>query len=152
MPACPSAFEEQGIGETTFNHDRIECIANICNRRSQRHQGGMNALLNSVLGAICNAEELELVAQGMRIADISQCNVLDPFNVHIVEGNFGTECQRGQNGQLVRCIKAADVKRRVCFCIAELLRFTQDILEVTALKFHFGEDEVAGAVQDSEYP
>src|SRR3546814_14581853 len=61
---------------------------------------------------------------------------------------FATECQCGQQRELMGGVDAVDVERRIGLGIAERLRPGQDIGEVPAGFPHRGEDVVAGAVQD----
>ena len=74
------------------------------------------------------------------------------FDVDFVEGQRFSERDGSQNRQLVRGIDPFDVEARIGFCVAELLRFGEHVVEVAALVAHLGQNEVSGTVDDAGNP
>ncbi len=66
--------------------------------------------------------------------------------------DLGAERERGEDRELVRRVKAADVECRIGLGIAKLLRLAETDLERKMLGLHAREDIVAGAVEDARDP
>ena len=78
----------------------------------------------------------------------------DAFDVHGVEVDRAAEDDAGEDRELVGCVDAVDVGRRIGLCVAELLRLLQHGVEIARLAglhrlVHRRHDVVAGAVQDA---
>ena len=72
-----------------------------------------------------------------------------PSTVIVRQIGRGAEGQAGQQRQLVRGVAAADVQGGIGLGIALGLRLLQHLGEGAARRFHFGEDVIAGAVEDA---
>src|SRR5690606_25597885 len=72
--------------------------------------------------------------------------------VDAIELQGHAEGDGGEDAQLVRRVDAFDVEGRVRFRVAEFLGLGEHFTEVAPLLGHFGQDEVAGAVDDAGQP
>ena len=72
--------------------------------------------------------------------------------MHPLEIERHAECDRGEDGELVRGVHPLDVERGIRLRVAEPLRLAEDVGERGAVVAHLGQDEVAGAVDDPRQP
>ncbi len=102
--------------------------------------------------AACHAQVLDAIAQGFGIVHVSRGQLGDAFGVSLVELQRNTKRDGRQDGQLVRGIDAFDVEGRIGFGVTQRLRLGEHVFEGAAFLTHFGEDEVASAVDDPRNP
>ena len=76
-------------------------------------------------------------------------SALYAFDVDRLGRDAHAEGQRGENGEFVRGIEAANVEGWIGFGVAELLRLGETLLERQLLALHAREDVIAGAVEDA---
>ena len=100
------------------------------------HHRRMHPCLDAAGGAHGDTQQLDAVAQVIGGLDIGLRDLLDAFDVDLVERHFRAECQTGQQRQFVRGVETADVERRIGFRVALLLSFLQDLCERPALFLH----------------
>ena len=109
----------------------------------------MHALLDALLGAHGDAEQLDPVAElvgGIEILGRDRGNAFDKHRVGI---DAGAEREARHDGELLRGVEALDVEGRIGLRIAEALRVLEALGEGQLLLLHAGEDVVAGAVEDA---
>ncbi|MCY1356691.1 hypothetical protein D9M69_431510 [compost metagenome] len=112
----------------------------------------MHAQLDATVGTARHTQVLDAVAQGLGVVDVGAGQFRDAFGVGLVELQRDAEGDGREDGQLVRGVDAFDVEGRVGLGVAQGLGFLQHVLEGAAFLAHFGEDEVAGAVDDAGQP
>src|SRR6185436_14100464 len=95
----------------------------------RRNQRRMNAELDAALRPPGDAEELDAVAELLRVADVGFRKLRDPLRVRALELHRNPERERGEDGELVRGVDALDVEGRVGLGIAARLRVLQRALE-----------------------
>src|SRR5690606_36436136 len=124
----------------------------IGQRAAHADQRGVHAQLDAVVAAASDAQQLDAVTQAGRMLDVFRLELGNALNAGLVELHRNAECQRGQQGQLVRRIDPFDVEGGIGFRIAQTLGFGQYRVEGQAARLHLGEDEVGGAVDDASDP
>ena len=95
------------------------------------------------------ANQPDGVAQLVRVLEIERQDAPDAFGVNIGRRNLLAERQRRQDRELRARIEAIHVGARIGLGVAQPLRLLQDVVERRAVLLDFGEDVVAGAVQDA---
>ena len=109
----------------------------------------MDAQFDAFVGFAGDAQKFDAVAEFFGVFDVAAVEFADAFEVAGGEVHRRTECQRAHDGDFMACVVAFDVEGRICFGIAQCLRFFQYVGKRAAFFAHFGEDEVAGAVDDT---
>ena len=112
----------------------------------------MHAELDAGRRAPRDAEELDAIAQFLRVADVLAGQLRDAFGVDLVELHRHAEGDRRHDRELVRGVDALDVERGIGLGIAARLRLGQHRRERRALGAHLGQDEVGRAVDDAGDP
>ncbi len=102
--------------------------------------------------ALGDAEQLDAVAELLRVANVGRRQARDAFDIRRVEVDRHTECDRREQRELVGSVDALDVEGRVSFGVAQALGFSQHRAEGLAARAHLGQDEVAGAIDDARQP
>ena len=80
---------------------------------------------------------------------IGERDGLDSFDRNRPRVDLGAECERGEDRELMRGVKTADVKCRIRLRIAKPLSLAEADLEREMLGLHARKDVVAGAVEDA---
>src|SRR5262249_19426557 len=119
---------------------------------SRGNQGRMHPQLDAAGLALGDAEELDAVAQFLGITDVLAGELRDAFGVDRRELHLDTNSDGRHDGELVRLVHALNVEGRVGHGIAPLLRLTENVRETRPLLAHFGQYEIAGAVDDPGDP
>lgn len=96
-----------------------------------------------------DAQQFDAVAEFFGVFDVAAVEFADAFEIAGGEVHRRTECQRAHDGDFMVCVVAFDVEGRVGFGITQCLRFFQYVGKRAAFFAHFGEDEVAGAVNNA---
>ncbi len=123
--------------------------AGLGQRMGQRGQRRMHADRDP-LGRLQRARhQLDAIAEVLGQADVDRLDRRDPLDLGGGVGRCAAERQRGQDGDLVRGVEAADVHGRVGLGVAKPLGFRQHVGERPAGRLHLGQDVVAGAVEDA---
>ena len=112
----------------------------------------MHALLDAVRGSFRHSQELYAKAQFVRGAQVGERDRLDAFDRNRACVHLRPEGERGQDGELVRGVEAADVKARIGLRIAEPLSFAETDLEREIVGLHARQNVVAGAVENAGNP
>src|SRR5690606_39077612 len=142
-----------------FKHEMADTVAidrygvidtgNSGKRRSRRHECGMHALHDAAFALLGNGEQLHPETELRRKGDVRRADLVDTFDMHIVEIDFRTEGEARKNGKLVRRVYSTDIAGRVGLGIAKRLRVLQHVAKVAARRVHLGEDVIAGTVQNA---
>ena len=97
-----------------------------------RHQRRMHALLDALVGALRDAEQLDAVAEFVRRLDVGAGDALDALDIDRFGVDLACRRQRRQDRQLVGGVEAADVEGRIGFGVTEPLRLAQAHRRTTA--------------------
>ncbi|MNS93113.1 hypothetical protein D3C72_1272690 [compost metagenome] len=152
LHAGTGAVVQGGTGGVAVDHDGVHHAVDVGDQAVGRDQRRVYAQLDTFGSAAGHTQVLDAVAQGLGIIHVSSGQLGDAFGVGLVELQRDAESDRSQDGQLVRGIDAFNVESRVGFGVTQRLGFGQHVREGAALLTHFGEDEVAGAVDDAGQP
>ncbi len=152
LHAGASAVVQGRTGGVAVDHDCVHHAIDVGDQAVGRDQRRVHAQLDALGGATGHAQVLDAVAQRFGVVHVSGGQLGDAFGVGLVELQRDAKGDGRQDGQLVRGIDAFDVEGRVGFGIAQRLGFGQHVGEGAAFFTHFGEDEVAGAVDDAGQP
>ena len=87
----------------------------------------MHALLDALRRFHGNAEQLDAIAKFIGGGKIGRCNRRDAFDIDRALVDLGAESKTGQQRQLLRRVMAFDVKGRIGFGVAELLRLLETV-------------------------
>ena len=98
-----------------------------------------------------DAEVFDSIAERRRVFEIFDADAADAFRVNGVRIEPDAECERRQNGELVRGVDAFDVERRIGLGIPERLCVGERLRKVVTRR-HLREDVVRRAVDDSGNP
>ena len=109
----------------------------------------MHALLDAVVGALGHAQQLDAEAEFVGGEEIGERDGFDAFHRNGAGVDAAAEGERGENGQFVGGVEAADVEGRVGLGIAQALRFGEAELERHPFGLHARQDVVAGAVENA---
>ena len=109
----------------------------------------MHALLDAVVGALGDAEQLDAIAELVGRLEIGRRDRRNALDIDRVRIDLGAEREAGQDRELVRGVVALDVEGRIGLGIAEPLRVLQAVGERQLLPLHAREDVIAGAVEDA---
>jgi hypothetical protein len=112
----------------------------------------MHPELDALGHALRHAEQLDPVAEALRVADVSLGELRDPLRVGLAELHRDAEGERCEDRELVRGIDTLDVEGRIGLRIAACLGFAQHHVEREPPIAHLGKDEVRGAVDDPRDP
>ncbi len=112
----------------------------------------MHAQLDAFGRAPRETEQLDAVAEFLGVGDVLGFEFGDALDVGALELHRNAERDRREQRDLVSGVDALDVEGRIGFRVAEALRFGQHDVERETLVAHFGEDEVARAVDDAGDP
>ena len=93
-------------------------------------------------------DQLDAVSKVMRQVNIGQLHPTDALNLGRREIGATAKGQRGQQGDLVAGIEAAHVHGRVSLGVSLGLGLGQHIGKSPPAGFHFGQDVIAGAVEN----
>ena len=110
------------------------------------HECGMHAHLHPVAAALADRKQFDDVAELSARFYVRFGYVRYALAVYAGIRNAGMESKRREYGQLIRRVEALDVRRRIEFRIAELLRFFECVGVAHALVRHFGQYIVGRAV------
>src|SRR5258708_14273144 len=150
--ARPGSVIHRRADGIALHQPRVHHALDIGDQAPRRNQRRMYAQLDPLGGPLGDAEQLDTVAQLLRVADILLGQPRDTFLVALVELHRHAEGDRRHDGELVRGVDSFDVEARVGLRVAELLRFLEHRVERKALLAHLREDEVGGAVDDPGDP
>jgi len=93
-------------------------------------------------------QQLDAVAQLGRVPQVHQFQRVDPLPRKRRDRHLRAERKLTQQHQLLRRIGAVDVERRVGFGVSQPLSLNQHVGIRPSLLVHFGQDEIARAVED----
>ncbi len=96
-----------------------------------------------------DAEQPDAIAQRRRLGDVGGEQVADAARSDIGKGRPGAEGEAGEDRQLVRGVDAVDVEAGIGLSEAQRLRLGEHFGKIASLRFHLGEDEIAGAVENA---
>ena len=102
----------------------------------------MDAKLNPGPAALRDAEKLHAVAKLIRELDIHVLQIADPFDIGLIKRNRAAERDRGKDRNLVRCVNAIDIERRIGLRVPQLLSLGERLSKRNLFLPHAGEDEV----------
>ena len=135
-----------------FHEDRIHDAFDVRDQPARRYERRMHAQLDAVGLALGDAQQLDAVAELLGVADVFARELRNAFDISGAELHRDAEADRGHDRELVRRVHAFDVERRIGLRVAAPLRFLQHVGEARAFVAHFGEDEIARAVDDAGDP
>ena len=146
------AVVQRGAHGVALHHHGVHRAFHIGNQALGRHQAGVHAQLDALLGALGDAQQLDAVTQLLGVLDVGRTQFGDAFDVGLVELHRNAESDGRHDGGLVRGVHAFDVEGRIGLGIAQALGFLEHYFKVQALVAHLGQDEVGGAVDDAGNP
>ena len=95
---------------------------------------------------------LDAVAELLRVANVLWRDVRDPLGVDARKLQGHAKRDGGENGELVGGIDSLDVEGGIRLRVPEVLRLREHVGKRATLVAHLGQDEIAGAVDDSGDP
>src|SRR6266478_889896 len=144
-----AAFQDHPTDEIALGNDRVEDPLDRSDRRRPQHHARVDALLEPLLGQSCNPQELDAVAELLGKVDVEPRDVADALGIDAAEVDRATEPDARQDGELVRRIDAVDVKARIGFGIAELLRLGEHFGKFVRGLAHRRQDIIRGSVENA---
>src|SRR5215472_6180638 len=130
-------------------HDRVVDALDRGNRGPTRNHAGMNTLLQSFLRQPCDAKQLDPIAELFGEIDVEPRYVADTLRVDALKVDRAAKADACEDRELVCGVNAVDVKARIGFRVAELLRFGQHFGELVRALAHRRQNVVAGSVQNT---
>ncbi len=94
-------------------------------------------------------KQLDAKAEFVRRGEIGERDVLDALDRNGAGVDAHAERDRGEDGELVRGVEAADVEGRIGLGVTEPLRLLQAVFERQPFGFHLRQDIIAGAVENA---
>ena len=152
VAACSRSDQCQFPDRVALDRNRIEHAHGLGERRALGDHRRMHALLDAMRGSFGDAQELYAKAQFVGGAQVGERDGLDSFDRNRARVDLRPEGERGQDGELVRGVEAADVKGRIGLRIAKPLSFAEADLEREIVGLHARQDVVASAVENAGNP
>ena len=152
LGACTRAIVQAGSQGICLDHHGIHHAVHVCDQAPLRDQGRVYTQFKTPVRAPCDPQVLDPVAEFRGIGNILAGDLGNPFGVDLVQLQRHTESHRGQDRELVRGIGTLDVESRVGLGIPQPLRILERGIEIPAPVSHFGQYEIAGAVDDPGQP
>src|SRR5476649_1187497 len=152
LHAGAGAVEQGRTCRVAVDHHRVHHAIDVGDQTIGRDQRRVYTQLDTGRGAARYAQVLDAVAQGFGVIHVGGGQLGDAFGVGLVELQRDPEGNGSQDRQLVGRIDTFHVKGRIGFGITQRLGFSQYVRERAAFFAHFGQDEVAGAIDDPGYP
>ena len=114
-----------------------------------RDESRADAQEKPFVGLAGGAEEADGVAELVRVLEVEGREAADAFGVDVGWRDLFAKSEGGQKGAFGAGVEAVEVGAGVGFGIAEALGFGENGFEGGAVAFDFGEDVVAGSVEDA---
>ena len=152
IAACPRSDQGQLPDRIAVDRNRVEHAHGLGKRRALGDHRRMHPLLNTVGSSFSDAQELDAKPKFVRGAQVGERDCLDSFDGNSPCVDLGAERERGEDRELVRGVKTADVECRIGLGIAKLLSLVEADLERKILDLHARENVVAGAIEDTGNP
>jgi hypothetical protein len=111
----------------------------------------VNALVDAVGTLPRHAQKFDAITELARRRDVFGRHTRDALNRDLVEAGSDAESQRCKQREFVRRVVTTDVEAGIGFGKAESLRLGEHFWKCAAGRLHLGQDEIAGAVQDSAH-
>ena len=146
------AVEQGRPHRIAIDHDGVHHAIHGRQHGFLGNQGRVHTQLDAVTGVLGNPQVFDAVTEMRGAGHVFGGNPADPLGVDLGKLQRNTERNGGQNGQLVGCINTFYVEGGVRFRVTQRLRFCQHVIKGPATLFHFGEDEVAGAIDNARQP
>src|SRR5207249_267319 len=119
-------------------------------RMRVRQHRRMNAHSDLTVDLLGDRNELDRVAETLRVLDVAMGDVRDALAVDLSGDDSRAERDGREDGRLRRRVEAFDVRGRVLFGVAERLGLRESLRERHAALGHTGEDEVRRPVDDPD--
>ena len=149
LGAGTAAFEHYPADEIALRDDRVEDPFDRSDRRRPQHHARVDALLEPFLGQPRNAEKLDAIPELLGKVDVEARHMANTLGIDAVEIDRATEPDARQDGQLVRRVDAVDVKARVGFGVAQLLRLGEHFGKFVRCLAHRRQDIIRGPVENA---
>ena len=128
---------------------RIEGIIDFRQRMLFRNHHRRYTDFNLVIDISCHAKKLQHVAELPCIFDISGCDAGDSFDLHIIKGYSGMECDGCQDRHLAACVQSFHIGSRICLCKSKLLSLLQCFSKIHAFLRHLGQNIVGCTIDNT---
>ena len=109
----------------------------------------MNAQLNALRRAACDAQQFDSIAQFFGVFDVAAFQTADAFQITRAKIHGRAKCQRRHNGDFVSRIMSFNIKSGVGFGVTQFLCQLQRIGKTLSFFAHLREDKIAGAVDNA---
>ena len=149
VAARARANEGQFADRVAVDRDGVQDAHRLGERRALLDHGRMDALLDAVGRALGDAEQLDAEAEFVGRGEIGERDRFDPLDRDGRSVDLRAEGERGEDGELMRGVEAADVEGRVGLGVAEPLRLGEADVERQVLRLHPRQNVVAGAVENA---
>lgn len=93
----------------------------------------MNAQFDTIGHPLGDTQQFDAITELFSILDINRVELVDAFDVRLVELDGNTESQSGHDRDLVSGVVAFNIESRIGFGVAECLRFFQNRIEIQSL-------------------
>ena len=145
------AFTEEHVfaRSIAYGIDRVEHAVNHGKLMAFGNHRGMNANIDTRIGAVCVSKELHCIAHFVSHSQVDRRNTTDAFREYLIHGYTGVEGDGSQDGNLGGGIKAVDVSCGIGFRKALFLGFLQRIFIAHAVFVHARDHIVGGTVHDT---
>ncbi|CDN41753.1 hypothetical protein BN871_AK_00250 [Paenibacillus sp. P22] len=118
-------------------------------RMGRLHHRRLHADADRLVPALGDAEQLDLVAEPLRVGDVFLGDGGDALDRHVFQINFRAEAEPGEDRHFAGGIQPFHIGGRVGFGIAEILGLLQHVGVGRPLLAHFRQDVVGRAVDDA---
>ncbi len=140
-----------------LDQHRIHRPLDVGDQPARRYQRRMHTQLDAAQAAVVvapprDAEQLDPVAELLRVPDVLALQPGDALDMGLGELHRHPERDRRQDRRLVRGVDALDVERRIGLRVAQPLCLGEHGRERKPLVAHLAQDEVGGAVDDAGDP
>src|SRR5262249_55571690 len=131
------------------DRDRVGHAHHLRDRAVLRDHGRVHALLDALLGAHRDAEQLDAIAELVGGLEILRRDRGDALHEHRLLVDLDAERDAREDRELLCGVVSLDVEGRVGLGVAELLGVREAVREGELLALHPGQYVVAGAVEDA---
>ncbi len=133
------------------DRDGVERARDAGQNVVERNHGGVHPRLHRVAAMLADGQQLDAVAELAGELDVERGDGRNSLDVDVVEIDLHAVGQRSEDGQFVRRVQAFDIQRRIGLGKSGRLGLGQGLCKRDALLGDFGENVVAGAVEDPHH-
>ncbi len=143
----------QGMADgIPVDHNSIHDSIDTGHQSTRGQQTRMDSKLYTLFGSSGNPEMFDTITEFLGIQHIICSDITDPFYISLLEIQGNSKGYRSQNGQFMGGINTIDIKTRIGFSVAQLLRQLQFIGKFTVIFTHSSQDKVGRTIDNASQP